>query len=148
MKVLCWPFIDSRIHFIFLLPDQVLAITTFDNLGANYWFSQAIFDISYKSNCFQMKFSLHKKWTFPLRIFSVNVNKFTGNWCFQLDGPFRGYSRIGGSKRHPAPKICHTYPRIMKLSTIVPCIKKIQKIYRSRDTPHELYWHQDFFNRN
>ena len=45
------------------------------------------------------------------------------------DGHFRGCSQIGG------PKICHTYPAMMKLGTVIPYLKKIQKIYESRDTP-------------
>ena len=32
-----------------------------------------------------------------------------------------------GQKGHPYPKICHTYPTIMKLGTILSCLKKIQK---------------------
>ena len=35
-------------------------------------------------------------------------------------------------------KICLTYPTIMKLGTVVPYLKKIQKIYKSRDTPLEF----------
>ena len=38
----------------------------------------------------------------------------------------------------PLPKICHTYPTMMKLGTNVPYLKKIQKIYESRDTPLEF----------
>ena len=33
------------------------------------------------------------------------------------------------------PKISHTYPTMMKLSTVIPLLKEIQKIYQSRDTP-------------
>ena len=33
------------------------------------------------------------------------------------------------------PKICHTYLTMMKLGTVIPYLKKIQKIYKSRDTP-------------
>ena len=40
-----------------------------------------------------------------------------------------------GAKRPPLPKICHTYSTMMKLGTIIPYPKKIQKIYESRDTP-------------
>ena len=36
------------------------------------------------------------------------------------------------------PKICHTYPTMMKLGTVIPYLKKIQKIYQSRDTPPEF----------
>ena len=35
-----------------------------------------------------------------------------------------------------ADKICHPYPTKMKLGTVIPYPKKIQKIYESRDTPH------------
>ena len=40
----------------------------------------------------------------------------------------------GGGKKIPLPKICHTYPTAMKLDTVIPYPKKIQKIYESRDT--------------
>ena len=31
-------------------------------------------------------------------------------------------------KRLPLPKICHTYPKMMKLGTVIPYLKKIRKI--------------------
>ena len=34
----------------------------------------------------------------------------------------------------PVPKICLTYPTMMKLGTVIPYLKKIQKIYESHDT--------------
>ena len=40
-----------------------------------------------------------------------------------------------GAKRPlPLPKICHTYPAVTKLGTVIPYLKKIQKAYESRDT--------------
>ena len=33
------------------------------------------------------------------------------------------------TKRHPLPKICHTYPTMMKLRTVIAYLKKIQKIW-------------------
>ena len=36
-------------------------------------------------------------------------------------------------KKAPLPKICHTYPAMMKLGTVIPYLKKTQKIYESRD---------------
>ena len=42
--------------------------------------------------------------------------------------------RGGGLKRRLFSKICNTYPAMMKLGTVIPYIKKIQKIYKSRDT--------------
>ena len=51
------------------------------------------------------------------------------------EGHFRGCSGIGGrAKRSPLPKICNTYPTMMKLGTVIPYLKKIQKTYESRDT--------------
>ena len=45
------------------------------------------------------------------------------------------YSRIGGvDKKVPVPKICHTFPTMMKLCTVIPYLKVIQKMYESRDT--------------
>ena len=46
---------------------------------------------------------------------------------------FFGAAHGWGGKK--APKICHTYPTVMKLGTVIPYPKKIQKIYESRDTP-------------
>ena len=60
------------------------------------------------------------------------------------DGPFRGCSRMG-SKRPPNRKICHTYPTMMKLGTVIPYLKRIQKIYESCDTSLEFCLHQHFF---
>ena len=35
----------------------------------------------------------------------------------------------GEGKKAPHPKICNTYPTMMKLDTVIPYLKKIQKIY-------------------
>ena len=45
----------------------------------------------------------------------------------------------------PPPKICHRYPTIIKLGTVIPYLKKMQNIYKSRDTPFEFCWHQLFY---
>ena len=34
----------------------------------------------------------------------------------------------------PLPKIPHTYPTMMKLGTVIPYLRKMQKMYKSRDT--------------
>ena len=44
----------------------------------------------------------------------------------------------GGGQKSPLPKICHTYPTMMKLGTVIPNPKKIQQIYESRDTTLEF----------
>ena len=68
------------------------------------------------------------------------------------DGHFWGCSWMGGGggggTKAPLPKICHTYSTIMKLGIVIPYLKKIQKIYESRDTPLEFCWHQHFFTGN
>ena len=43
----------------------------------------------------------------------------------------------GGGKKGRVTKIGHIYPTIMKLGTVIHYLKKIQKIYKSRDTPLE-----------
>ena len=43
-----------------------------------------------------------------------------------------------GAKRPSLPKICHTYPTMMNLGTVIPYPKKIQKIYESPDIPLEF----------
>ena len=35
-------------------------------------------------------------------------------------------------------KLCHTYPAMMQLDTVIPYLKKIQKVYESHDTPFEF----------
>ena len=53
---------------------------------------------------------------------------------FRMDffGTVHGWRR--GAKSPPLlPKICLTYPTIMKLGTVIPYLKTIQKLYESRD---------------
>ena len=50
------------------------------------------------------------------------------------DGPFWGWSRIGGTS---LPKICHTYPTMVKRGRVTPYLKKNQK-YRNI-VRHPLY---------
>ena len=42
------------------------------------------------------------------------------------DGLFRCCSRMRGQKG-PLPKICHTYPTVMKLGTVIPYPKRSKK---------------------
>ena len=61
------------------------------------------------------------------------------------DGLFWSCSRMGidgGGKKpppYPLPKICHTYPTMMKLGTVITYLKKIQKMYEVRDAPLEFW---------
>ena len=61
-------------------------------------------------------------------------------YCFIFnsiqDRPFRGCSRMGGrSKKAPLPKIYRIFPTMVKRGTVIPYPKKIQKLYKSGDTP-------------
>ena len=42
----------------------------------------------------------------------------------------------------------HTYPTIMKLGTVMPYLRKIQRMYKSHDTFLDSYRHQHFFTGN
>ena len=44
----------------------------------------------------------------------------------------------GGGKKAPLLKICHTYPAMVRLGTVVPYLEKTQKIFESLDTPLEF----------
>ena len=53
------------------------------------------------------------------------------------DKPFWGSSRIGGREvveKGRLPRICRTCPTLLKLTTVIPFLKKIQKINQLRDT--------------
>ena len=67
--------------------------------------------------------------------------------CSYLTVFMMGCSRMG-EQRVPLSKICQTYPTLMKLGTVIPYLRKIQKVHKSRDTPLEFYWHQQFFTGN
>ena len=44
----------------------------------------------------------------------------------------------GGAKKAPLPKIYHTYPTIMTFGSAMLYLKKIHKMYESRDTPFDF----------
>ena len=64
--------------------------------------------------------------------------------CHQLPLTLFGMGFFGaahewvGGQKGPLPKICHTHPAMIKLGTVIPYPKKIQKIYQSRDTSLEF----------
>ena len=53
-------------------------------------------------------------------------------------GIFEAAHGWGAQKSPPLPKICHAYPTMMKLGIVIPYLKRIQKIYESRDTLPEF----------
>ena len=85
-----------------------------------------------------------------LLIQSCSMCTISKEWLLTLFrmGIFGAAHGWGGDTKTPLPKICHTYSAIMKLGIVMPYLKKIQKIYESRDTPLEFFWHQHFFTGN
>ena len=77
-------------------------------------------------------------WNSETNIFSVNHIQV---------GSLRAAHGLG-CKNARLPKICYTYPTMMKLSTVIPYLKKIQIIYKSCDTPIKFHWHQYFLTKN
>ena len=53
-------------------------------------------------------------------------------------GAIDGGGGGGAPKRPPLPKICYTYPTMIKLDALIPYLKKIQNICKSRDIPLEF----------
>ena len=51
---------------------------------------------------------------------------------------FRAVHEWVGVKKAPLPNICHTYPAVLKLDTVILYLRKIQEVYESRDTPLEF----------
>ena len=86
-----------------------------------------------------------------LRLFTANnLLFFILNQCVKCLtvtqeglGPFRGYSRISGEG-----KLSHIYHAMMKIDTVKLYLKKMQKIYKSLDTPLEFCRYQHFFSKN
>ena len=62
------------------------------------------------------------------------------------DGHFQGCSRWGAGGGGFFGGLCHAYPTMMKLGTVIPYLKKIQKIYQSRDTHPDFCWYQHFLS--
>ena len=56
----------------------------------------------------------------------------------------------GEGKRSPVPlsKSCNSYPTMMRLGPVIPSLKKIQKIFESRDTHPDFCWYHHFFTGN
>ena len=62
---------------------------------------------------------------------------FENNFDPIQDGLFPSCLWMGG-KMSPLPKTCHINHTITKVDTVIFYLKKIQKVYESRDTPLEF----------
>ena len=92
-----------------------------------------------------MEFFLYNKGKIAVKL-TIHLNSAVSKHYWKnfnpiQNGPFRGCSRIaGGAKKRPLPlpKICHTYPTVTKLGTVIPYLKNIQKIHESGDTSRDF----------
>ena len=66
--------------------------------------------------------------------------KKIGNYCSTLFriGLFGAVCGLERDNKAPLSKICHIYPKKMKLGTVIPYLKKTKNIYESHETPFEL----------
>ena len=65
----------------------------------------------------------------PAHYFEILAEPYSG-WVFSWL-----LTNGGRGQKGPLPKICHTYPLKMKHGTVIPYLKKTQKICESPDTP-------------
>ena len=66
--------------------------------------------------------------------------RYIGSTLFRMGIFGAAHAWWGGDKKPPPVlKICHTYPTMMNLGTVIPYIKNILKIYESRDIPPDFY---------
>ena len=106
---------------------------------SNFYVSRINFAVSWAiSSCYAKSC----KFSSQISLFSTSASTMT------TIVPARMCKDYQISKKSPLPKICHTYPTMMKLGTVIPYLKKIQKLYQSRDTPPEFCWHQHLFTGN
>ena len=103
------------------------------------------------------KYTIHLFMSYPsiweinhlwMNEFLVLNNVFLTLFRMDFFGASHRWVGDGGGKGSPLPKICHTYPEMMKLGTVIPYLRRICKIYESRDNPLEFCWHQHFYIEN
>ena len=84
-------------------------------------------------------------WRFEILLIFLNFLRFWVLTLFRMG--FFGAAYGWWANRSPSLKYV-TYPSMMKLSTIIPYLRKIQQIYESRDTPLEFSWYQHLVTGN
>ena len=47
---------------------------------------------------------------------------------YNIGAPKNFYTSFDLIQEGLLPKICHTYPTVMELGTVTPCLKKVKKI--------------------
>ena len=99
-------------------------------------------------NCMPKSVFFYYYWSFSDKVFTFQPNSCIGchdvlpysEWALLGLLTDRGVGAGAGAKRDSLP--------MMKVGTVIPYLKKIKKIYESRDTHPEFCWHQYFFTEN
>ena len=115
------------IQFLFLLSKkQGLSNNSEVPHGYNtHWFKWRLLVTTFKHFS-----SLLKKWP-VLTLFKMGLSGAANGWEVKT-----------------SPSLKSVTPAMMTFDTVIPYLKKIQKLYKSRDTPLEFCWHEYFFMRN
>ena len=123
----------------------ILLLTICQDLSKTFLFIYFFCNFNFFVSVF--KYIVTRRYT----VTNMLTSEFFYSWYFLeflylilFRGPLTDGGGGGCCKKTPLHKICHTYPTMMKLCTVIPWLKKIKKIYESRDTPPEFYWHQHF----
>ena len=70
--------------------------------------------------------------------YKLSVTEYSLTIFRMYSGIFRTFCRKVRDRGGFLPKICNAYPTMMKLGTVIPYLKKILKIYESRDVTPEV----------
>ena len=100
------------------------------NLFTGDWFCRPHFHPGTFRGGFSLGIEAGCFYTGNVILFQIKVNARNVNPI--QDGLFRGCSRMGGDL----------------FGTVIPYLRKIQKMYKSRDASLEFCWHLHFSNRN
>ena len=89
-------------------------------ISFHYYIHNFIFQFHFRFHLIYVNFqlsscsiTLHKKWSFPWRISSVNVTKSTGNWCHDMFIGQRTNRSYGQVKRS------HSIPLVLKFYVLI-----------------------------
>ena len=98
---------------------------TFHRLSIFYYHDLA------KCSVFNQGRSIHKQLTRKLILFRMGIFGAAHGCVCVWGGVVR-------KAPPPLPKICHIYPTMMKLGTVIPYLTNIKKIYEPPNTPPEF----------
>ena len=89
-------------------------------------FVSLLIDLSKAFDCLSHEHLLAKLHAYGFSIVSLRlIHSYLTLFRMGIYGAVHGWSE---AKKAPLPNICHTFPAMMKLGTVIPYLKKIHKI--------------------